>query len=115
MQQPKKSKLKTKHRYSKKYEELPATVKKTVTKLVSCSPEKILLFGSRARNDAAVNSDYDIAILNVPDESKASRVMLEVEEEPLSLLKIDIVLFSKANQKMQDSIIKEGIVLYERD
>ncbi len=111
MQQPKKSK----HRYSKKYDELPATVKKTVERLVSCSPEKILLFGSRARNDAGVNSDYDIAVVNVPDESKALQIILGLEEESLSLHKIDIVLFSRANQKMRDSIIKEGVALYERD
>jgi CRISPR-associated protein Cmr1 len=66
-----------------------------------CNPDKIILFGSRARGDAHKNADIDIAIEN--------------SKKPISInAPIDIVDLTKANSSLKDKIKREGIIIYER-
>lgn len=86
------------------------------------SPQKVILFGSRARGDNAPQSDYDILILNKSDENErkvTTRVYKELYAEHIDS-EIDLISASiekmKKNQNttgfIYKNINKEGIVLY---
>ena len=72
---------------------------------------KIILFGSRARGDFRETSDIDLAVSGGDFE----RFALDVNEETSTLLKFDIVNLDRdIQQELQDSIRKDGRVLYEK-
>jgi len=76
---------------------------------------KILLFGSRARGDNSLTSDYDIAVfgdgLSEVDKARFSFDVDEIE----TLKKIDIVY---VNQNVTDNLVKniirDGVTIYEQ-
>jgi predicted nucleotidyltransferase len=77
-------------------------------------PKRIILFGSRAREDANERSDYDIAI---DDERltplQLAKIRVGMETVP-TLLAIEVVWMSQANEVLRRRILNEGKVLYER-
>lgn len=78
-------------------------------------PKRIILFGSRARDEAQTRSDYDIAI----DDSHLTPAMLariraDMEAVP-TLLSIDVVWMNHATEALYQRILKEGKTLYERN
>lgn len=77
-------------------------------------PKRIILFGSRAREDAEERSDYDIAL---EDEhltrSALANIRADLEELP-TLLKIDLVWMSQAPATLRQRISEEGRILYEQ-
>ncbi|MEK7728052.1 MAG: nucleotidyltransferase domain-containing protein [candidate division KSB1 bacterium] len=77
-------------------------------------PKRIILFGSRAREDAQERSDYDIAL----DDEQMTRTALahlraEIEELP-TLLHIDVVWLNRAATALRERILSEGKILYEQ-
>ncbi|MBZ5562452.1 MAG: nucleotidyltransferase domain-containing protein [Acidobacteriia bacterium] len=85
-------------------------------------PEKIVLFGSRARGDARENSDYDFLVIKDSDEPPHRR------EVPLYLaladvhLPIAVVVYTpeevndwrEVPQAFVTTALREGRVVYER-
>ena len=72
---------------------------------------KVILFGSRAREDFKSRSDIDLAIQG----GDCVRFSLDVEEKTSTLLFFDIVNLDGAVQKeLLDSIEKEGVCVYEK-
>lgn len=77
-------------------------------------PQRVILFGSRARGDAADRSDYDIAV-----EGKNIRfdqwdhLLEKMENQYLTLLPIDLVRLEEASPPLKKRILTEGIVLYD--
>jgi CRISPR-associated protein Cmr1 len=69
-----------------------------------CNPDKIILFGSRARGDAHKNADIDIAVVG--------------PKKPISSIDItahlDIVDFTRADPSLKGKIKREGATIYER-
>jgi predicted nucleotidyltransferase len=77
-------------------------------------PEKIVLFGSRARGTARPTSDFDIAVfLDNPDVEWA-RFVTEAKESPEILLPVDWVDANHASVELLKSIQEEGVLLYEK-
>ena len=73
--------------------------------------KKVILFGSRARGDFKRTSDIDLAA----EGGDFDRFALDVEEETSTLLKYDIVDFSRPMQEeLREAIRQEGIVIYEK-
>lgn len=73
--------------------------------------KKVILFGSRARGDFQRASDIDLAVSG----GNVSMFALDVEEETSTLLEFDVVnLDSDLQEKLLESIKKEGMVLYEK-
>lgn len=78
-------------------------------------PEKIWLFGSRARGDARENSDYDLAFeLEPSTQARWSQFCAQVEENPPSLHHFDLVNYSQAGDDLKKQISIEGIILYDK-
>ena len=72
---------------------------------------KIILYGSRARGDARAGADIDIALdIGGKIESLVmSRIMEDVEKSNLPI-SFDIVDFYAISVKMQQEILKDGVV-----
>ncbi len=82
----------------------PESLDKIVNKIRNeLNPERIILFGSRARGDAHKNSDIDIALKT------------EHSIEKLSITgPFDIINLNRASPEIKEKIKKEGVILYER-
>lgn len=73
-------------------------------------PQRIMLFGSRARGEWKERSDIDIAVF--PE--KGSVVLAEpIDEEIRTLLRIDLVDFRNLSENFQQEVLQNGILLYE--
>lgn len=77
-------------------------------------PKQVLLFGSRARGDHNEKSDFDICFLQLSRPKDWSKFLVDVEEEPITLQKIDIVCYEDMNEEYRTNIEKEGALLYEQ-
>jgi predicted nucleotidyltransferase len=76
--------------------------------------ERVILFGSRARGDAGLRADIDLAV-ECPRASigRWSDIEEAAELAP-TLLSIDLVRLETAPPDLAASIRREGLVLYER-
>ena len=73
--------------------------------------QKVILFGSRARGDFQRASDIDLAVSG----GNVAMFAVDVEEETSTLLQFDVVnLDLDLQDKLLESIKKEGMVLYEK-
>jgi len=76
--------------------------------------EKVILFGSRARDDYDDRSDVDLAIVCPKATDEDWLHIVDVMEEFPSLIKIDIVRLDKvASSSLKERVAQEGKVLYE--
>lgn len=94
-------------------EELVREIVGTILRFVT--PEKIVLYGSRARGDHTRGSDIDLAIL-APNLSLATlaRIRDALENEVRTLLRFDVGDFYRIQDpELRKHILKEGVVLYE--
>ncbi len=73
--------------------------------------ERVILFGSRARGDFRRTSDIDLAVQG----GDYAAFALDLEEEVSTLLKFDVVNLDGAVQdELLESIVREGVVFYEK-
>jgi predicted nucleotidyltransferase len=95
---------------------LPASIRRLIDEGIrTISPDRVILFGSRARGDARQDSDFDIAFDFPPGKRRAwLRFVSESADQPLTLLPTDMVDWHEASPELQASICREGISLYER-
>ncbi|MGE3974540.1 MAG: nucleotidyltransferase family protein [Bdellovibrionales bacterium] len=99
--------------FTTNFDHLPQSVQKVVTLIQEkLTPKKIILFGSRARGDARENSDYDLCVVGAASNSIRSQVRLLVDEEPLTLFKIDLLFYEDLAPDYLENIKKEGLLLY---
>ncbi len=73
--------------------------------------EKIVLFGSRARGQNRENSDYDFALW-LKDRAEWPRLHADIEEKNLTLLPVDLALYVELSSDYQESIDREGVLIY---
>ncbi len=76
--------------------------------------EKIVLFGSRAREDNRNTSDIDLAVFT--NDSKDEAFIRNEIDELDTLLKIDVVMVNdKIDPKLTENILKEGVILMQKN
>ena len=77
-------------------------------------PKRVWLFGSRARGEHKVSSDYDFALessqLPVQDRWKISEAL----ESLPTLRNFDVVWLEFASDLLKEEVAREGICLFER-
>ena len=81
------------------------------------SVQKIILFGSRAKGTHTTFSDIDKAVVGVKGRGEWLDIsrLADVEDDRVpTLLKIDLVQFEHVDSSVRQSIVKEGLTLYER-
>jgi len=78
------------------------------------NPERIFLFGSRAKGTSSTNSDFDFAVdMKEPDFNSKNK--LEEKLEGISgLYKIDLVFLDSIEEEFKNIIINSGEIVYER-
>jgi predicted nucleotidyltransferase len=89
----------------------------------ACDPDKIILFGSRARGDHRPNSDVDILVIKESSEPRYKRdgplytavATLPFEVDVLVYTPQEVSDWSGVRQALPSTAIREGIVIYERD
>jgi predicted nucleotidyltransferase len=85
---------------------------------------KIILFGSTAKGEALVDSDIDLCVLTPITDRRPRDITVDlrmaiknVQKTPLDLLTYNqdrFVYQASRDRSFENSIIKEGVVLYER-
>jgi len=90
---------------TKKYKEIMIPI------IIKHAPSaKIILFGSRARNDDNQGSDIDIALdLGKKIDFTIMNNILGDLEESMLPIKFDIVDFNAVSQDLQKEIVKDGV------
>ncbi len=88
----------------------------------SAQPEKIILFGSRARGDARPDSDFDVLVIKESDEPRYRRSVplylaladLPVEVEVMVYTPQEVEEWSQVPQAFITTAVREGTTIYER-
>lgn len=78
-------------------------------------PQKIIIFGSRGRQDFKKTSDIDIAVIadNFTD-TDINIIKDRLEESVKTPLKFDVLDFNKlAKAALRNKILQEGKIIYE--
>ncbi|MBI4126493.1 MAG: nucleotidyltransferase domain-containing protein [Deltaproteobacteria bacterium] len=78
------------------------------------TPKRVYLFGSRAKNKALTNSDFDFALDCEPPDMATRRVMKEKLEDIAGLYTVDVVFLSEVEPGFRDLVVQTGKVLYEQ-
>jgi proline iminopeptidase len=77
--------------------------------------ERVLIFGSRARDGSGPGSDIDLAVVAPRMTEQAfAHLWNEIDDLPL-VFKVDLVHWDRlANQRLKEKIPHEGCLFYER-
>ena len=96
-----------------RFEALPEHLKKLMKQaIIMIQPQKVILFGSRARGDAVANSDFDVAF-EFSNKKGWDQLANWPEENLDSLYKYDLIDVDEIKSEFREKILKEGVVLYE--
>ncbi|OIJ17606.1 nucleotidyltransferase [Anaerobacillus alkalilacustris] len=96
---------------------IPKNVNDQIVEISQKSPciKKVVLFGSRAYGDNKERSDIDLAVFAPEISQREWAKFIELIDESLeTLLKIDLVLWETAPEKLKEEIKKCHYVLYEK-
>lgn len=85
-------------------------------------PDRMILFGSRARGDARPNSDYDLLVIKDSQQPRYARSAdlyvsladLPVEVDVLVYTPDEVAEWSSVREAFVTTAIREGKVLYEK-
>ena len=88
----------------------------------TAQPDKIILFGSRARGDARPNSDFDVLVIKESNEPRYRRSVplyvaladLPAEVEVTVYTPEEIEEWRKVPQAFVTTVVREGTTIYER-
>jgi predicted nucleotidyltransferase len=88
----------------------------------TAAPEKVILFGSRARGDARPNSDFDVLVIKQSDEPRyrrsaplyAALADLPVEVEVMVYTPGEVEEWSGVPQAFITTAVREGTTIHER-
>ena len=86
-----------------------------------CHPQKIILFGSRARGDARGDSDFDLLIIAPSDEPRWHRTIpiygllagLGVPKDVVWWTPEEVAEWRDVKSHFINTVLREGSVLYE--
>lgn len=94
----------------------------TAIRILETYQGKILfayLFGSQARGEATVASDFDLAVYcagSGPEEFFAVRLDLYGDLcRALRRNDVDILILNSANTILRDEVVRHGLLIYDRD
>lgn len=89
---------------------LPPSVRPLVARLAAePGVRRVVLFGSRARGDAADRADVDLA-LDAPDLAQSAWVRLRAEaDEARTLYDVDLVRLDRVPPPLRERIDAEGV------
>ncbi|CAN5530471.1 hypothetical protein BH11ARM2_BH11ARM2_02250 [soil metagenome] len=96
--------------------QLPRSVQKVVDRgILAAKPERVLLFGSRARGDHRTTSDFDLAFEGIRDPKAWQAFRLDQIYEPVCLYPLDLILVDSAPPELRDEIYRDAVEVYRND
>jgi len=96
--------------------ELPRSVWKVIDRGVRAGdPQRVLLFGSRARGDAKPLSDFDLAFEGVQNPKAWQEFRLDQIYEPVCLFPLDLVRVETAPPELRAEIERDAVEVYRWD
>lgn len=78
------------------------------------NPNKIILFGSRVKENHSKNADFDVAIDQKKVDIRLERKIKEDIEKSAGLYKVDIVFLNSVDEVFKKLILQTGKVIYAR-
>jgi len=79
------------------------------------NPQKIILFGSRAKNDFKNGSDIDLCILGADNtDNRKIRKLKEKIDDISGLYSVDLIFYEKIDEEFKKIILETGKVIYEK-
>ncbi len=79
------------------------------------NPDRLILFGSRAKGNAHKGSDIDVAVEGGTSlDHREERKLKEKIEEVSGIYFVDIVFLVKTSKDFRDRIMETGKVVYEK-
>lgn len=77
-------------------------------------PSKVILFGSRAKENFPQHADFDLAVDGEKPEIRKRRRIMEEIERVCGLYSVDLVFLGSVDKRFKDIILNTGKVIYER-
>ncbi len=77
-------------------------------------PDRIILFGSRAKGKKKEYSDFDIAVEGVEMDIRKERLLKDALDEKLGIFSVDIIDLDHAESDFRELVLQTGKVLYEK-
>jgi len=77
-------------------------------------PERIILFGSRAKQRAEKYADFDVAVEGADMDIRMERFIKDKLDEKAGIYTIDLVNLDKVDRNFRKIILQRGRVLYDR-
>ena len=96
--------------YSNKAEKY---IGRIVEELKKYNPQRIILFGSRAKGTYRKGSDIDIAV-DLKLSFREKRKLKEKIEDISGLYSVDLIFLPDVEENFKNQILKEGKILYEK-
>jgi predicted nucleotidyltransferase len=95
---------------------LPESIRRVIDLGVrAVNPDRVILYGSRARGDWHEGSDYDLAFVFPPERrSQWVRFVVDLDEAAVTLLPVDLLDWNEASTAVREQVEREGVALYER-
>ena len=82
----------------------------------SVSPRRVWIYGSRARGDHHLLSDFDLAFDIPPEKGKHwASFSMDAQEHAKTLYQLDIVDVNQVDEVLRERILSEGVILYEQN
>ncbi len=78
------------------------------------NPEKIILFGSRAKKEEKSRSDFDIALNEKKPSIGEIRKLKREIEQVSGLYKVDVIFLKSVEKDFRDIILKTGRIIYDK-
>lgn len=96
--------------------ELPRSVWKVIDRGIAAGrPQRVLLFGSRARGEGRPTSDFDLAFEDVEDPKAWQEFRLDQIYEPVCLFPLDLVRLETAPPELRAEIERDAVEIWHCD
>ncbi len=77
------------------------------------NPSRIILFGSRAKENNREHSDFDFALDCAKPSLSVERKINEEIEKISGLYKVDLIYLGSVDKEFKEIVLKTGKVIYE--
>lgn len=79
-----------------------------------CAPNRVYLFGSRAKGTAKAGSDFDFAVEGLTPGDSQRRKLKDMLESIAGLYSVNLVFLSEVDEKFKNIVLESGEVVYEQ-
>ena len=79
-------------------------------------PERILLFGSRAKGKSRLGSDFDLVVVGkTPSDFRTGRKLKEELDRVAGIYSVDLLFWEKVSPEFKEIIRQTGQIVYEKN